>query len=181
MKRLTYILFSLVAVVLAFGSCKEEKKTEDIIVDKIVEKPQDSPVRMGADEKNGAVKWIGGAEYRYSIVRQSSDSLGVTENYGVKYYGNAINLKVSRADGTTFFQKTFTKSNFAPAMPAKFRDSGVLLGMNLEKAEGNELKFVVCIGSPDESNEDFVYVLMTLNNYGGTSASPYSGSQEVMD
>lgn len=168
-------------MLVSLNSCKEEKKTEDIIVDKIVEKPQDSPVRMGTEEKSGSVTWIGGAQYGYEITRSSSDSLGVTENYGVKYHDNSIRLVVKRSDGTTFFQKTFTKANFAPAMPQKYRDSGILLGMNLEKAEGNELKFVVCIGSPDESNEDFVFVMMTLDNFGGTSATAYSGSHDVLD
>lgn len=176
MKKIFFIL-TATTVVLAFSACKQEKKTEDIIVEKVIEKPHDAPVSMEGMQNHGTVKWIGGATYTYTIERSSIDSLGLVENNGVKYHDNAIRLTVKRSDGTEFFKKTFTKANFAPALTKQFKDTGILLGMNLDEAEGNELKFVVCIGSPDESNDELYYVLMKLNNFGGTSAEPYSGER----
>lgn len=175
-KALSLVIIALTGFSLV--ACKSEKKSEDIIVDKIIEKPQEGPQHMGNDERSGSVTWIGGAQYSYTITRRAVDSLGVVKNNGKQYYNNSIHLTVSRANGTVFFQKTFTKANFAPAMPKQFQDTGVLLGMNLElpkdgKVTGNQLRFVVSVGSPDESNEEFVYVLMTLDNYGATSAQPY--------
>lgn len=165
------LLLSLVATV---TSCKKQNKAEeDIIVEKIVEKPQDTPQRMERDERNGSVKWIGGSEYTYNIIREANDSLAMVENHGTKYHDNAIRLTVYRADGSTFFKKTFTKANFSPALPTQFREHGVLLGMNLDKAEGNNLRFVVSVGSPDDSTEEFYYVTMNLNNYGATSAEKW--------
>lgn len=159
---------------LAFSSCKKEKRTDkDIIVEKIIEKPQDTPQRMETDERNGSVKWIGGAEYTYNIVREASDSLAIVENHGVKYHDNVIRLTVYRTDGSVFFRKTFSKSNFAPALPEQFNENGVLLGMNLDKAAGNNLRFVVSVGSPDDSNEEFYYVTMNLSNFGATSTEKW--------
>lgn len=163
---------------LATTACKKKNKVEeDIIVEKIVEKPQDTPQRMERDERNGSVKWIGGAEYTYNIIREADDSLAMVENHGTKYYDNTIRLTVYRTDGTVFFKKTFSKDNFAPALPAMFKEHGVLLGMNLDKAAGNNLRFVVSVGSPDDSNEEFYYVIMNLNNFGATSAEKYEGME----
>lgn len=128
---------------------------------------------MEQTKNSGSVKWIGGAEYSYTITRNSKDSLGVIENNGVKYYDNSISLVVRRVDGTVFFQKTFTKANFAPVLPKMFKESGILLGMSLQEAVNNELHFVVSIGSPDESNEETFYVLMPLDNFGATRAEEY--------
>lgn len=157
----------------SFVSCKSEKKTDDIIVEKIVEKPQTGPQRMGNDETNGSVTWIGGAEYSYTILRQASDSLGIIENHNKKYYDNTVKLVVKRTDGTVFFQKKFSKTNFSNVLPNNISKTGVLLGMKFVEAVGNELHFVVGVGSPDESYEEFYYVQMTLDNFGGTKAEEF--------
>lgn len=173
MKNGCYIVSLLAMMALGVSSCKEKQQTEDIIVDKVVAKPQSGPERMAESENNGSVTWVGGAHYTYTAKRTTSDSLAVVENHGKKYHDNKVHLAVYRADGTVFFQKTFTKENFAPVLPAQFKDHGVLLGMNLDKAEGNQLHFVVSVGSPDENNEEFYYVGMTLDNFGNTSAEKY--------
>lgn len=173
----TLSLALAITMAAAVTSCKEEKKSDDIIIDTIITEQQTGPQHMSKEEHDGSVTWIGGAEYTYHIVREACDSLGTTENNGQEYYNNTVKLTVHRADGTTFFKKTFTKANFAPAMPKKYRDTGILLGMNLEKVDGNVLRFVVNVGSPDESNEEFVYVLMTLDNYGATRAMEYKTTQ----
>ncbi|MBQ0072911.1 MAG: DUF4738 domain-containing protein [Prevotella sp.] len=174
MKKFLSIAIILTAAVLF--SCKSEKNPDEIIIETIDELPDEGPQHMGKESNSGTVKWIGGAAYHYEITRQSVDSLGTIENNGKTYYHNSVTLEVKRSDGTTFFKKTFTKANFAPAVPQSFNETGVLLGMNLEKAEGNTLRFVVNIGSPDIGNEEFVYVLMTLDNFGATKAEPYKGN-----
>lgn len=173
MKHLSYILALTVTAALAFTSCKEKPKTDDIIVDKVVPKPQSGPDSMGTDEQNGSVAWIGGAQYAYTIRRAASDSLDIVENHGRKYHDNRIRLVVTRPDGTVFFQKVFSKANFAPMLPEQFQENGVLLGMKLDKAEGNNLNFVVSVGSPDENNDEFYLVKMVLNNFGSTSCEKY--------
>lgn len=172
-----YITLIAIMAATVLASCKGKKDNgDDIIVEKVVKKPQTAPESMERDERNGSVKWISGAQYTYNIVRRTNDSLAIVENHGRKYHGNEIELKVFRTDGSVFFKKTFTKANFAPALPEQFKDNGVLLGMNFEKAEGNDLRFIVSVGSPDDSNEEFYYVIMKLSNYGATSLDKYAGA-----
>ncbi|MDO4931363.1 MAG: DUF4738 domain-containing protein [Prevotellaceae bacterium] len=179
MKYFCHITILTLLAATALTSCKSEKKAEeDIIVERIVEKPQSKKAeRMEGDERNGSTKWIGGAEYTFNIIRQPNDSLPKVENHGRTYHDNSIRLTVHRSDGTVFFQKTFTKDNFAPVLPSQFKEHGVLLGMNFEKAEGNNLRFIVSVGSPDDSNEEFTYAVMNLNNYGATSAEKWQGME----
>lgn len=167
MHRLVLIAFlSLIVVV----SCKKKEQTEDIIIEKVIEKPQEGPESMANDEQSGSVAWIKGAEYSYTITRTSDGELPLVTNHDKEYRDNNIKLVVRRNDGSVFFEKKFTKDNFAPVLPKEFKENGVLLGMNFDKADGNNLLFVVSVGSPDETNEEFYYVRMLLSNLGATSA-----------
>lgn len=170
MRNILLLVMALLAVV----SCKNKDKNEDIIVEKVIEKPQDGPESMAVDEQTGSVRWINDADYSCIIKREPDKSLPVVTNHDVKYYDNSINLMVKRADGSVFFEKTFTKENFAPVLPKEFKENGVLLGINFEKREGNELLFVVSVGSPDETNEEFYYARMSLSNLGATKAMKYT-------
>ena len=161
----------LMTVVMA--SCKEKKEPEEIIIEKVVDKPQPEEQEMSDEKLDGGFEWIGGASYTYTILRKPSSALRKVKNHDVTYTDNEITLVVKRADGTVFFEKKFTKANFAPALPKQFNDNGVLLGMNFEKAAGNNLNFVVSVGSPDDSYDEFFYVFMTLDNYGNTKATVY--------
>lgn len=156
-----------------FSSCKEEKKSDDIIVEKVVDKVQQGTEKMANESHNGNVQWIGGQSYSYTIKRESSQSLPKVMNHDVEYYDNYITLTVRRSDGTVFFEKKFSKSNFSPVLPEDFNESGVMLGMTYHKTEGNDLYFLVSVGSPDENIEEFYYVLLELNNFGNTSAKKY--------
>ena len=166
---LRFALILLISVV-AFSSCKKKEQTDDIIVEKVIEKPQEGPESMGNDEQSGSITWIKGAEYSYTIKRVSDSESPLVTNHEKEYRDNSITLVVRRADGSVFFEKTFSKANFAPVLPKDFKENGVLLGMNFDKAEGNNLSFVVSVGSPDETNEEFYYVRMLLDNLGSTRA-----------
>ena len=50
--------------------------------------------------------------------------------------------------------------------------------MNLEKVDGNNLRFVVSVGSPDENNEEFYLIMLTVNNQGQTKTETYQVPEE---
>ena len=170
-------IFTALLLLLTLVSCKKEKQTDDIIVDRVVEKKQNAPQAMEDYNIKNDVKWINGATYHYDISRHANSN-SVVENHDTKYYDNSVTLTVTRTDGTTFFQKTFGKENFAPVLTQEFKDNGVLLGINFDHIEGNVMYFTVCVGSPDETNEEFYYVYMTLDNFGTSKALPYTGNME---
>lgn len=163
------IIIASFALVCIF-SCKEKEKAEDIIVEKVVEKPQEGPASMPEDKQTGSVSWVFNSEYSYTITRKADKNLPTVTNHGIEYYDNSIDVYITRADGSKFFEKSFTTKNFAPALPKEFKENGVLLGINFEKVEGNYLMFIVSVGSPDETNEEFYYARLKISNMAVTSA-----------
>ena len=167
--QLCFLLFMGGALLVG---CKEKKEQPDeIAVDKGVDKPHTEIQRMNDETIDGTVTWIGGGNYSFSTVRTADESLAKVKNHDFEYYDNAIHLTVKRSDGSTFFDKRFTKQSFSSILPAQFKESGVLLGMNFEEVSGNLLKFVVSVGSPDDSYDEYFHILLTVNNYGATSTS----------
>ena len=163
------IIIALLALV-CIVSCKKKEQEEDIIVEKVIEKPQEGPENMPEDKQTGSVSWISNSEYSYAITRKADKELPIVKNHDKEYYDNSVDVVITRADGSKFFEKKFSKTNFAPALPKEFKENGVLLGISFEKAEGNYLMFVVSVGSPDETNEEFYYARLKISNLAVTSA-----------
>lgn len=163
------IIIALLALV-CIVSCKKKAQEEDIIVEKVIEKPQEGPESMPEDKQTGSVSWISNSEYSYAITRKADKELPIVKNHDKEYYDNSVDVVITRADGSKFFEKKFSKTNFAPALPKEFKENGVLLGISFEKAEGNYLMFVVSVGSPDETNEEFYYARLKISNLAVTSA-----------
>ncbi|MBP3750861.1 MAG: DUF4738 domain-containing protein [Prevotella sp.] len=163
------IIIALLALV-CIVSCKKKEQEEDIIVEKVIEKPQEGPESMPEDKQTGSVSWISNSEYSYAITRKADKELPIVKNHDKEYYDNSVDVVITRADGSKFFEKKFSKTNFAPALPKEFKENGVLLGISFEKAEGNYLMFVVSVGSPDETNEEFYYARLKISNLAVTSA-----------
>lgn len=163
------IIIAFLALV-CIVSCKKKEQEEDIIVEKVIEKPQEGPESMPEDKQTGSVSWISNSEYSYAITRKADKELPIVKNHDKEYYDNSVDVVITRADGSKFFEKKFSKTNFAPALPKEFKENGVLLGISFEKAEGNYLMFVVSVGSPDETNEEFYYARLKISNMAVTSA-----------
>lgn len=142
-------------------------------MDKVVDKPHNEVQSMSDENINGDVKWIGGGSYKYSVTRKVSESLPKVKNHDFTYYDNTIQLVIRRSDGSVFYDKAFSKKDFMSLLPTQFKENGVLLGMNFEDVSGNVLKFVVSVGSPDDSYDEYFHILMTVNNFGAINTSVY--------
>lgn len=175
--KVTNIILTAMALstgVVAITSCKEKKQDEEIIVEKLIEKPKNSATAMQNNTKNDAVKWIGGSTYTYIVEREKDTELPLVENHDVTYYDNRIQLTIKRSDGTDFFSDTFTKNSFTGLLNNDMKEHGVLLSMAFDKCDSDNMYFVVGIGSPDEAYEDFTLVQLIVNRTGATSVSTYT-------
>ena len=166
------LLLSALAL-LSLVSCGKKEETKDIIIEPTV---QEAPKTVGTqqlEEMNfeQVVQWIG-ADYKVIVHRAADESLPkATDETGVKYYDNKINIRIVRSDGSEFFNRTFSKSDFSAQLDEKTRKNGALLGLMFSKTEGNDIIFEGSVGSPDQVSDDFIPVVVKLNRMGNLSIS----------
>lgn len=164
--KTTHILLVFAAVSLLNVSCSEKKQTTEIIAPKPVEKAPATPVKMQSYENNENVEWLG-KTYKVVVNRSvDMDMPMIEDETGNKYHDNRIILKVFRPDGTEFFSREFTKNDFSGYIDAAYLKRSALLGLVLEKADGDNLQLAASVGSPDMLSDDYVPMILTLSRMG---------------
>lgn len=167
MKHLLRICIALLTVT-AVMACKQKKQDDIIIIRKPAAAKQDSPQRMGDTTKETRVRWLG-ADYSLEISMTADPSLPLATDGTKRYYDNRVSMRIKRADGTVFFDRTFTKADFRQYVDKMYYDDGALLGIVFDKAEGSRLSFAASVGSPDKSSDEFVPLTITVSNLGAVS------------
>lgn len=167
MNRLSTVLLAVLSLMMV--SCKEKKTPTVIIAPKPVEVVKTDPSRMQEINQDMNVDWIG-KTYKILIRRVSDDSLPmVKDENGIKYYDNVITMSVIRPDGTEFFNRTFKKTDFSSFLDENTRANGALLGIVLDRAEGDNLIFAASVGSPDRLSDEYIPLVLTLSRMGNVS------------
>ena len=163
MKKLVKIVF-FCALTALVASCSEKKKHDDIIAPK-AEKPKlQAPVRMQEYNQATDIKWLG-RDYQVVVSRTPDDSLRmVKDETGQKYVDNRISLRVIRADGSVFFNRSFTKAAFESLLNDDYRKTGVLEGLVFDRVEGNNLFFAASVGHPQ--TDEYIPMVVTVSNLG---------------
>lgn len=163
MKHVIY----LCAVVFLMASCGKKKESKNIIVSKKQEtRAPAKKEKMEPVDYTWNVEW-GGSTYTVLVHRFPDESLPMVEDeYGNKYYDNRITIKVTRKDGSEFFNKTFTKNDFSHCLDDNFRKNGALLGLIFVESVGDDLKFGGSVGSPDPLSDEYIPLVMKLNRMG---------------
>ncbi len=150
-------------------SCNDKKPTNVIIAPKpVVEKPQ-GPQRMEQTNQQTTVDWIG-KKYQIDVKRAPADSLPkVKDESGRVYFDNLIRVKVSREDGSEFFNRVFSKRSFSDYLDENTRENGALLGIVFVEAQGDNLVFGASVGSPDALSDEYIPMVLTITRMGEVS------------
>lgn len=168
-KKKNISLLAVFVLMLAFCACSKQKPTNDIIAPKPVKEVQKSPAAMPQNHQDRKIDWVGSV-YRVVIDRTADKSLPLTmDESGKKYYDNVISVKIIRKDGSEFFNRTFSKDDFAQYVEGKYAKNGALLGIVLDKAEGDNVYFAASVGSPDALSDEYVPMVMTITRMGAVS------------
>lgn len=162
----TYIFAALLGIVL-MGSCKEKKQSDVIITKKVetVAKPQGTQ-RMSDYDWSKVIEW-GGSNYSLTIKRMADETLPkCADEQGNEYYDNKITLLVKRDDGSTFFERSFTKSDFSEFTNNAYGKTGALLGLAFDRVEGSNIYFGASVGSPDTMSDEYIPLSVVLSAQG---------------
>lgn len=159
-------------IIVLGGSCKKEKPSQDIITKK-VEKPNKpaGTQKMSDYSWDKVIEW-GSGTYTITIKRASDTTLPeVEDENGNKYYDNRISLKITRADGSSFVDRTFAKTDFGGLIDNKYGRTGALLGLAFDRIEANMLVFGASVGSPDTMSDEYIPLKVTVSRSGDIKIS----------
>lgn len=149
------------------GACKDKKPAQDTIITsrQEVRKPQ-APIKMQEYRQENTAQWLEG-NYHILLVRTPVDSLPmVQDEIGQKYVDNRIELTITRADGSVFLKRTFTKSTFASYLDDDYRRTGILEAMIFEEVDDGRLEFAVSVAHP-QADDEFIPLEMKIDSAGG--------------
>lgn len=169
------VLFS----VLFLSSCKEEKKSNIIITHKPeVQKPKPTQ-KMSNYEQARDVEWVG-STYKVIVSRKADASLPlVVQDENTKYYDNRVSVRILRKDGTEFFNRSFTKSDFSGYVSDKMKEKSALLGVVFFKAEGDYIYFAASVGAPDVTSDEYVPMVVKVSRMGAMSVNKDESLDEI--
>ena len=186
MKQYVFLLFA--ASVLMLTACKDKKtgNADIITTDYEIPKPSDTPIAMGVQADNAKVEWVEGRSYTVDVTRMPVDSLPmVTDEIGQKYVDNIIKVKVSRADSTVVFHRTFTKKSFLNWIDSDYQRNAVLAGIRFLKVENGLLVFTAWLNFPDAGDDEAVELSLQIDRNGEVTIQHYNENDrddlEMMD
>lgn len=181
MTKLTLAL-SVALTALLLTSCKEKKKTDDIVVKKVEAPKPQAPIRMQEYKQVKDIAWLD-KNYQVVITRMADDSLRmVKDENGQKFVDNRITLHVYRADGSVFFNRSFTKADFDAQLDEDYRSTGILEGIVFDRIDGYRLLFAGSVCHPQ--TDEYIPLVITVNNFGevtirrDTNLDTYGGSDD---
>ena len=155
----------VVALAVCLTTACSEKKKNDTIITEQVEVPQpQAPISLQPYTDSRDVPWIG-RQYHIAINREPNDSLPmVKDEIGQKFVDNQITVSVSRPDGSVFFSRRFTKSDFRQYIDDDYNKTGILEGLVFDKAEGDNLEFAASISHPQ--TDEYIPLVIKLSRMG---------------
>lgn len=162
MKRLLPLLaFALLLTCML--SCSSKKKRDDIITTKYEKPAPQGPIRTDNYKDSKPFKWLD-RDYVCTIERIADDSLPmVKDETGQQFVDNRVKVVISRADGSVFFNREFTKATFSSYIDDDFRETGILEGFVFDKVEPNEVRFACSVSRP-QSDEYIPLILAVTRN-----------------
>ena len=117
------------------------------------------------------IEWLGNS-YTVSTERKADTSLPLCKDeQGNEYYDNCITVTITRKDGSLFFKRTFTKTDFAQYAKGSYGRDGALLGVVFNTIKNDALLFAASVGSPDNMSDNFVPIVVRISRTGAVSMS----------
>lgn len=164
MKKLLSLMV-LTALGAALVACGGKKKSDDIIAPKVEKVKPSEPVKMQEYKDTNYVKWVEGRYYHLTVLRQPCDTLPmVKDETGQKFVDNLFQMTVTRADGSVFFDRKFTKNSFNKYINEDYRNTGILEGIVFDKVDGDWLVFAASVAHPQ--TDEYIPLVIKLSRMG---------------
>lgn len=163
-----YHIALLTMAMLTLVACSKKKEPTIIITKKPQVVKPSKPQKMGDYSQKRTVSWLG-SEYTVVSTLKADPDLPLAADGNTRYFDNRITLEILRKDGTSFFKRSFQKEDFHQYVDDIYYKHGALLGIVLVKADGNLLYFAASVGNPDKSSDEYVPLVVKVDNFGNVS------------
>lgn len=170
MKNKLYASAFIALSLLTLTGCEKKKPTNIIITKKPQVVKPSKPKPMGDYSQKRKMEWVGN-EYTVVSTVKADPSLPLAADGTTRYFDNRITVEVLRRDSTSFFKRTFQKEDFHQYVDDIYYKHGALLGIVFVKAEGNTLLFAASVGNPDKSSDEYVPLVLKIDNFGNVTIS----------
>lgn len=148
-------IYIIAALVIAFlTGCKSDKKSSQEVVKQMyqIESVDENTglqrMQVSKISQDIACK---GKKYKLWVERTPSDELPRVKSDMGLFADNKIKVKIARENGTTLFEKTFTKNDFAGHLSEKYLSRSVLEGLvfdDVRTAEKKEITLAASVSYP---------------------------------
>lgn len=161
----TLIQLAALMGIVFLSACKEKKASQEIIVERQEIQALQAPIKMQQMAQSKDVRWMG-QNYHIDITRTPSDSLHVVKDeFGQPFVDNMVQLTITKADGSVFMNRTFTKGSFSSYLNAEYREMGILNAFIFKEVDDNNLEFAVSVARP-QSDDELIPLKMKIDRSG---------------
>ena len=148
-----YLIIAL--VIASLSSCSEEKKNKQEEAKRIFQ-------IESVDEKSGLQRMqisrvnqeiiCKGKKFQLSVERTPDEKLPHVKSDMGLFVDNIIKVRITQSNGTSLFEKTFTKNDFASYLPEKYLKRSVLEGLVFDDVRTAEKKEITLAARALDSN-----------------------------
>lgn len=170
MQRNICTLLTLTLIALAMSGCGKKRTTDDIIVKKAAPAAPSRPSAIGNYKQTYQVEWQG-QSYSLTVNLEADPALGQVSDGTRRFYDNHVTLTITRADGSEFMRREFTKANFASYVDADYLAKNALVGFVYDRVEDGQLRLVASVGSPDKMSDDYIPLNISIAPSGALTVS----------
>ncbi len=151
MKQIYIMAVLLMGMLTGCGSNKKDSKEETQRMFQLESVDENTGLqRMQVSRVNQEIS-CRGKKYKLSVERTPDEKLPhVKSNMGL-FVDNSIKVRIIRDNGTSLFEKTFTKNDFAGSLSAKYLKHSVLEGLvfdDVRTAENKEITLAASVSYP---------------------------------
>ena len=151
----------LTAFLAGCGEQKKDTKEEEKRIFQIETVNEKSGLqRMQVSRVNQEIS-CKGKKYQLAVERTPADDLPIVKSDMGLFADNIIKVKITRENGTSLFEKTFTKNDFAAHLSEKYLKRSVLEGLVFDDVRTNE-KNEICLAASVSYPMTDLYVPFTL-------------------
>ena len=170
MKQIYLLTLLVLGILTSCGSNKKDTKEETQRMFQLENVDENTGLqKMQVSRINQEIS-CKGKKYQLYVERTPDDKLPHVKSDMGLFMDNSIKVKIARENGNVFFEKTFTKNDFAAYLSEKYLKRSVLEGLVFDDVRTSEKKEIILAASVSYPMTDlYIPFILTVSQDGKLS------------